>query len=667
MKVDNSLGPRDQPLNERTSILSSISRPTILLIVAFVVYALYWTILSLLKFFYFQATIFDLGVSMQSLWNVTHSNWTLNGLSLQLAYQGIVFLLFPIQYGGFVALLIFQTIFLDLGSIALYFIGKKSKLSKSEALLISVSYLLYFPLSGLNWFDFHFQSLFVTLFLFGYLLYIEKRYLASSIIFFISGLVRFPYAVFPLIFWFYTIFLSWRNDLDKRSRNAAIANTLLYLVFISLSFLRLQNAYIQTHFTGTSDPMLDIGVKALTILAIFGPVLFIPLFSRKWLPFFVPFVVLMIIANNPIYEFPYLFRLQYSASFIAFIFLGLMDVHSHRKEFHPILRLKKLFSAPTMDNARNLQVSGIRHLRIVATIFIICLLMTSIYQYILPVTEFKNSNIGANSVVQLNRVELNNFYSVANLIPSSNPFVLIQNNLPQFLPGAAGNNLRVAGYIGPQITQSEIISNNFPWVYLSFSGTTKIDYIVVDLNSSKWFQNTLTPGFPTLANMTTTLLGSGMYGILGQAGPFLAIERGYTGKPEVYSPMVVRMHDNPIRLINGSLQEMVLNSSSTGTIVRFSNVFALPPGLYSIRVHLVNGSGEGTSCTFGMLGSDYFGSVPDVFTVFNTGILAGRTNTFNFTAHTIISNLQFFIQSNSSLTSEEISSLYVSQSSPYQS
>lgn len=229
-----------------------------ILVTAVIVAFVYWSLISLLKFYYFQATVFDLGINMQNLWSITHSTWTLHKLIFQLDYQGIAFILFPLLYGGYPVLLMFQSLIISAGAIAIYYISLIKGIDSRSSLFISAAYLLYFPVSGMTWFDFHFQSLFVPLFLFAYLAYVKEKYWLASIIFLVSGLVRFPYAIFPMIFWTLSLVLDQKQNHSRRLIYYAVGNVILYLLILVSSYFLLRNGSIETHFTQVINPISNL-------------------------------------------------------------------------------------------------------------------------------------------------------------------------------------------------------------------------------------------------------------------------------------------------------------------------------------------------------------------------------------------------------------------------
>lgn len=628
MKNSNDVFPNHSPDYTFEHESTSHSGIPYILLIGFAIYVTYWTCISILKLFYFQATVFDLGISMQNLWAITHKVWTLSGLYLQFTYQGIAFILFPLQYGGYITLLVFQTVFLGMGSFAVYYISLLRGLDKKATTILSLSFLLYFPLSGMNWFDFHFQSLFVTIFLFGVYFYLKGNYRIASLVLFVSGLVRFPYAIFPLLFWIITGIMDTRTVKSRNFKLVVIFNVVLLSIFLIMSFVELQGGYIQTHTTGNTNPLDSLSAKLITIAAIFAPLLFLPVFSRRWFPLVLPFIMLMFVANSSLYEFPYLFTLQYSASFIAFVFLGLIEVltiNSTSKEKREHYDRVKI----------NAPIEKFRHFfnkyktgPVPKVILVILIVICITYQAAYPLSNLNSEHVNITSLGKLNHYETSDFYEIKGLIPKNNPYVLIQNNLPQFLPGPAGFDPRIPGYIGPNITQMNIQENNFSWNFYQFHGNTPIDYLIGDLNSVTWFHNAIVPSYPSFVNITSLLLSSGHYGIVGQCGPFIAVERGYHGLPQLYKPYNLTLTFNQNSVASGSLYD-VFNNSVNGGLLLTSTGFNLPPGFFNVNIKF-----SGNLSTFSNLNTYIVGFHRGNYSIISKQVISmetGNYTSFNLT------------------------------------
>ena len=511
-----------------------------ILVTALIVAFVYWSLISLLKFYYFQATVFDLGINMQNLWSITHSTWTLHRLIFQIDYQGIAFILFPLLYGGYPVLLMFQSLIISAGAIAIYYISLIKGIDSRSSLFISAAYLLYFPVSGMTWFDFHFQSLFVPLFLFAYLAYVKEKYWLASIIFLVSGLVRFPYAIFPMIFWTLSLVLDQKQNHSRRLIYYAAGNVILYLLILVSSYFLLRNGSIETHFTQVINPFYNLPIKLITIFVLLVPVLFIPVLSARWYIFIAPFAFLLFFANNPIYEFPWIFMLQYSASFIPFVFLIVIECLSpYNSKYRKQSKLNFLSSIiRKLPKPRRQWKKSIR--KITGVLLVTSFCSAVIYQAIGPIAILDRDGLTLESVSQFNQVELKQFSNVSALIPKNCSYVLIQNNLPQILPGPAGNDVRVPGDIGPNITLSDIANNTFPWIFGVSKSVTPINYVIGDLNISQCYNQSMVKGFPTMENISAIFISSGYYGLLGIDGVFFVLERGYKGPPIIFQPGNVR-------------------------------------------------------------------------------------------------------------------------------
>ncbi|WP_048816761.1 DUF2079 domain-containing protein [Caldisphaera lagunensis] len=145
----------------------------IILILSFVIYVISWSYIALMRYYSLNANVGDLGIVLQSTYDFMHSNFL--GILNYLGSEGaliffIPFLkfLYPIRSQ---ALIVFQTIFLALAVFPLYGIAKHFLKSDLSSLFISLSWLIYFPLAGINWFDVHRQALFPTLFISSYYFY----------------------------------------------------------------------------------------------------------------------------------------------------------------------------------------------------------------------------------------------------------------------------------------------------------------------------------------------------------------------------------------------------------------------------------------------------------------------------------------------------------------
>ena len=605
-----------------------------LVLFALGIYIAYWTVISIINFDQANANVYDLGLAYISIWSVTHLSFASHALLIKAIKQGGAFLIFPLQYGGFYALLIFQSFFLGLGSIFIYFIGRELLKDYKISAFISVLYLLYFPLYGLNWFSFHFQSLFPTFFLMGYYLFLKSKWKLASISFLVAGMMRFPYEIFPLLFWL-IVFFSKKSQLNKQpGRTIVILNIIMFSTLLIIGFFVLGIIGLQTHATSNFNPSIGIYNKLLTLFLIFSPLLFLPILSRRWAFFIVPFVLLMFFTNNPIYQFPYVFQLQYSASYIVFVFLGFIEVIS----LQPIQNISDRHDSRISDTRLRYILVNLKkriydkRSSIVRISFVILIVASLAYQFMVPleqINSYSRSNLLSNSNVSINA----QLTEISSLVPINNTNVLLQNNLPQFLETHPQPNLIVPGFVGPTITISDIRNNTFPFLTTGHPSTVRIDYVLADIADPTMYQSSLNPGYPSMNKIIIIFLNSGYYGILAQSTAFVLLERNYHG---------------PVKLLNPLSYEFSNSDFSSEPLL--SDGFVLAPGNYTMTINANQPLNWITSLD--LLGNCYLTSqfLSIVNVTFPSGV--GSSYTLHFTVPEITPNVHAYLVESTNTTAQ---------------
>ena len=140
----------------------------IVLAMGFISYLVVWTYIVLIRYFSLNATVYDLGSAAEGLYFGIHPYFQTNYGYVQSFFRSeFTVFLSPLSFlpNVTLTLMILQTFFLALPIFAIYKISKNLKLGEIASVLISLLYLFYPPLSGVNWYDFHFQALFIPLFL----------------------------------------------------------------------------------------------------------------------------------------------------------------------------------------------------------------------------------------------------------------------------------------------------------------------------------------------------------------------------------------------------------------------------------------------------------------------------------------------------------------------
>ena len=131
---------------------------------AVLLYAGYFSSLTLLRYHAFEARALDMGNLTQAIWNTAHGNWFRltnqeADLTNRLGYH-VEPILLPIAllYRLFPApefLLVLQTVVVALGAVPLFALARRRRLGDWLGLVFAVAYLLNPTIQAANWLEFH--------------------------------------------------------------------------------------------------------------------------------------------------------------------------------------------------------------------------------------------------------------------------------------------------------------------------------------------------------------------------------------------------------------------------------------------------------------------------------------------------------------------------------
>lgn len=572
--------------------------PTDLLLCAFVLYVITWGYIGIAKYFSLSSSVYDLGVSMQTAYVIIYSNWTfITLIKFLIVRNGIALLFTPVAIMKNYPLLIsIQTIFVAASIFPLYGVCQRLGFTKLEGALLSISYLLFFPLDGVVWFDFHYQSFFPFLFIFGYYLYLRGYWKSSLFSFLLSGFTRYPFIIFPLLFSL-TLLLEIVGRKFILGKKIRVDVLYFSISLLSFSLVILAVGYtliggysaIPLHTSTSGSVSLDLNIKFMTLFLLFAPLLFIPVLSYRWMLLSAPFVYLLLTSNSGTYVFPSLFHRQYSSGIVPFLYLGLFDglsVISSRGGSNKILTQRLNFGDKRIRRfIAKLMPKGF----IIAAIVVILVASSFYYQPFGLFNNTTNDNFHLSSETNINMSIFRSLEYVISLIPHNESHVLIQNNIVEALPGPIGNTLLVPQYdVGPNVTMSDIRNNSFPTLEGSIAGTTPIDFAIADANNQRTLIQSGIEYFPSMISLSQMLLASGHYGIRAEVNNIILIQRNYQG-PISFSPFHSTYKANEIHSTVGKHLKGVLsvNQVKPGTLMwsgpytsPFVNYLSLVPGAY---------------------------------------------------------------------------------------
>lgn len=614
------------------------------------------------KFYSLHSNVFDLGFIMQRLWQPYHV-LTPYFATYVLFSAGIQYILSPLYFlHSFQAILIFQVIAIGISCFPLYSIARKKLQSSSLALIISVSYLIYFPSAGILWFDVHFQAFFIPLFIFAYYFYTNNHYRLAVILFILSGTTRFPYMIFPFLFSIFEI-MEYKLSYKVKSPNKSRIKSLLAMLMVSMIFL-VAGAYFD-FFIPQSPIILSLNIPfidrllplVLTILFILGPVLFIPLLRKKWFVMAIPLFALGLYSGNPNFTYPMVMKLQYTAMVVPIVFIGLIEAMEQISPISSERDKKFRFSFLGRFSLRifNVRRSVAKNRKGVLVLILLLLFVGSIfYQPYSPANIAEGYVYNPSRDISFNTSDYNALMSIIRFIPSNNPYVLFQNDMPELLPRPPADNLPFlfSTYLSLNVTLTDVQNNTFPILNaLGHAEYTKVDYLIAYTQTPQYYLQ-FNAQESTLPQLLSLMLSSGKYGIVAEDMGFILVERNYSKLPQLYEPLIL---NKPFNSTNTNGLTTFHNLSS---IRSSSTLVTLVPGNYSITFYISVTNNSNSARVYGALGyslgkvlsesfnisASYFKSVNSVTGVtFNVSVPNQESNTvFVISASNFVGNITVY-------------------------
>ncbi len=583
--------------------------PIILLGFANIIYIFYFSTLSLERMWSMNSDVYDLGVAMEQGWLIFHTHWTLSLFFSDFGYFSGRFILSPLFLpGNFTVILIAQTVALSIPSFFVYGIAVKFLKNRVASLFISLSYLIYFPLAGINLFDFHYMAFFPLFFLLGCYLYFSEKYSYSLLAFIISGLLKFPFTAFPLGFMvlegIYSIYNRQFNfKVENRKHTKFIVISIIIFIFLLIiSYYSISefgvSGYLHSGPFMLSNIHYDLDNKIFTILLIFSPFLFLPIYSRYSI-LLLPTLLFDLFYTTGSFMFPGPFHNQYSSILVPIVYLSLIDglrfIDSNRPQPEP--------EKPSYDykHIRYVLLKKMHRLtKISVGILILISLFATAYAPYGPLnSSASGENHYASSFSDYNLSIYNDMQKVTSLIPSnvSASEILVENNIPFIFPRPDTYQLNVSN---PLTAPLEIDYNyNFFNNYTELGPHGKFykvipDYIIMYPYGGVYKQGY--SGFvgndgPSPHNISNAaliqhLLTDYHYGMLAEADGIFLMEKNYSGTMEYYVPFV-RFYppSNFNTYVDSHLSNGVITASNINNTGLFYGRTALLPGNYTITFY----------------------------------------------------------------------------------
>jgi uncharacterized membrane protein len=568
------------------------------------VYFAVMSYLSVIKYYTFHATAWDLGVFSQSLYTTTnfralfYNNLEM-GSHFHVHFSPILFLFVPFYaiYQSPITLLILQAIIVALGGVPLYFLAKSELGNIKHSLAFTALYFLYPALHASNLYDFHPEA-FVPILGFSAIYFLKNKkwskYFACILLLLSvkedAALVVIGIGLYGL---FRNIKQIFKRKLDKITLlsllTVFIGIASLFLAFYTISYFVTLDGYGSlwnygyTHHTknvygelGGSEGLIGLlsslvrnPLKILNQLLylpsqklVFVATLFLPLcmFAFWDIPsilLFLPTLSEFMLASNSNY-----FAITYQYPFLLIPTIFVATLHG----------VRRISIKCSQISEKDWIISRILSIMMIATL-ITLLFTTPIIMQNIPMTIDENTEAK---------------HRLISLIPlNTDPYVLTQND---YFPHVS-NSLHSYAY----------------W------NTTVVEYLLFDI-SSYWFDHQdpvpdeyiAKYGEPEapFEERIFRHVESGEFGLLAQAGSLLLYKKGYEGKLSLYFPLNMSINwrdtlltewkklyfdgiiiDDPTSISQKVLMHKA-NSTQKEPYFWYGPYIRLPPGTYEVRFRL---------------------------------------------------------------------------------
>ena len=578
--------------------------PFIFVCIATLVYIIYWSWISLYRLFTFQAGVYDLGISAQEFYIVYHQPFfSINTLS-GILNRDVMYIFSPLFFfNTYELMLIVQTIFLSVPSILLYFISMKVTRKASISVSVSLVYLMYPLLAGVNWFDFHNQSFFIFFFILAFYLYIEEHFIYSAVFFIIAGMTHYLFMIvvclFSLPLLLETVHAYLKGNSVEKEKRFGVVVFIISIVLLGLSFYlnSLQHVTISSviHSTGI-NVFSNLSEKLIVVAIAIFPFAFLTVIPNRYSLLILPFFFLLFFSSNSIYFFPGITMDQYSSLLIPGIFIStIYGVNTLLKRTNALSKMNKSKRRPSR-----------------AKIIAVTMVLLTVGSGLLlepygPLNHESENHFNTQRPLNSYLPLFKQFNKMVSLIPKNATSVVIGDGEPTALPRPqiVGAPLLITPYnIAGNLTY---LSNSGKWVRIYPKYIIGNPYNVMFTLSSGPIYNL------SMYNLINRLYSSGIYGILAEASGMILLEKNYSGPIQYYVPMEYALYRQFLTstcsgllgnslIFTGSDKPFNINSSRN-----LNGPIFIPPGRYNIcintssitipnndilRVQLENGNGN---------------------------------------------------------------------------
>jgi uncharacterized membrane protein len=554
------------------------------------VYTITFSYFTIMKHYEFRSYAWDLGIFNQSFWTTLYEGrFFYNNVELLVNPSGsffgihfspILFLILPIYavYPTPQSLLIFQSFVLALGALPLFKLTLRVVKYRVVGLLFVFAYLLYPPLQGINWFDFHVQS-FLPLFFFSAMYFLEKKDWKYYLLFVVLALMCEEHAALVVLFLGLSVAFQYKARIISALRNRNLRETPLLIsgttVVLSVAWyfmtVRIRNTFFPVNpaflssfqassnwsVLGVADPMMiplhiifyplqailalsyDSLLKISYIVILFAPLAFRSFFKMRYLLPIVPWFFYGLFSN---YQPYYVIFNQYPAYVISFIFVAAVYATYDSK-------------TPSLKTLR-------KYLLMIALFSVLSFAFLSPLSPIVAML----SDSGLKPITPHNQLT----HEILAYVPPNASIITHNNLFPHF-------SNRINAYAMPSI--DPIISGKFAeCANFTKEILGKVDYVLVDIKSD-----------PFASSMVFSLMQEYYdFKVLVSADGVVLFKKGFQGNAIILAPYEARYEYSDLSLYSGEVIRVPNSSSSLVLHITGSNT-STPMFWYSPRSLLLPG------------------------------------------------------------------------------
>lgn len=338
------------------NLYSESKREFLVVLIACSIYVLSIGIISIMRYESFSANIYDLGIMIQVVWN-TSKGWILQDsvnmgrpmMRFWMAHWEFIYIVIALFYKVIstpYTILFFQTIVVASGAIPIYWLARDKFGDGLLSIMFPVSYLLYPALQNSNLEDIHGVTLAAPFLIYAFY-YLQKKQVAPFIVFGLIALACREDSALLLFMMGVYAFLIMKQK--KLGIGIALLSMAWFFIWYKRMWIRsllglpefviMEGA--EAHWDHlaqvTSDPLyiLKFLAKMYNIryfLYLFGPILFLSLFSPQTLLIAAPMFAINLLSS---YYYTHEIEHHYSATIVPFMYIsaiyGLENIYSFLK------------------------------------------------------------------------------------------------------------------------------------------------------------------------------------------------------------------------------------------------------------------------------------------------------------------------------------------------